>query len=144
MTRTQRGVWPQLVFVAAVAALVVFVFLARPARGADFVVRPAGPANAFAVKPAGRVVAGQVEEATNRTYPNAPPAYSWVLFTDGVYRLLPVRPPQVMPAPGVPAAPTFHRSHTCPQCGLSQYVVERFNPDGTHTHRCARGHEWRH
>jgi hypothetical protein len=41
-------------------------------------------------------------------------------------------------------APFFDADHTCNRCGRSQYIIERFNADGTHTHRCACGFSWRH
>lgn len=61
---------------------------------------------------------------------------------DGIYR-------QVS-GPGGAAPQTFrsagyHAGHSCPQCGRNQFVVDGFNSDGTHNHRCAYdGTVWRH
>lgn len=88
------------------------------------------------------------------TDPNqpAPVGWQWIKYGDGPWRLVPiVETPKA--APGV-AAPTFQRagqdagynkSHVCPSCGRSQYIVDRFNSDGSHQHRCAScGTTWRH
>jgi len=39
----------------------------------------------------------------------------------------------------------FDPDHTCDRCGTSQYVVERFLPNGRHVHTCRScGNSWQH
>lgn len=69
-------------------------------------------------------------------------SWGWVeRGPDGVYR-------QVSGSGGA-AAPTFrgdryNASHTCPECGRSQFVVSGSRPGGGHYHTCAAGHTWWH
>lgn len=64
-------------------------------------------------------------------------------------------PPVVVPLPKVEVVPpkpaisfrdgSFNPSHTCPSCKTQQFVVARFNTDGTHTHTCPKcGTSWKH
>lgn len=139
MTKTLR--LAEVVYIAAVAALVALVFLTRPAKGADFVVTPGAPAApAFVVRPAAGVAGPKSGEAPQRLPGTPPPALlGWtVTFSDGSVRFVPAAP-QVMPAPGVPVPQPFrghYAGHNCPNCGTAQYVVERFTGLGTHVHRC--------
>jgi hypothetical protein len=75
-------------------------------------------------------------------------AVAWVLADRAKRGIKPVVKPR---APEVPAAPTFHKDHTCPRCnhtsppGTGTWVVRGSNADGTHTHACpACGTVWRH
>ncbi|HVL13384.1 MAG TPA: hypothetical protein VM529_12525 [Gemmata sp.] len=70
----------------------------------------------------------------------------------GAYRAWPENGTPVMQRKGV-AAPTaqpfrglpFDADHTCDRCGNSQYVVERFLPNGRHVHTCRScGNSWQH
>lgn len=64
-----------------------------------------------------------------------------------------------VPRPGVAAETAFRPArnapnlyeceyspdHVCHRCGQLQLVIDHWNRDGTHTHRCANcGHTWRH
>lgn len=75
----------------------------------------------------------------------APDGYQWVKRGDGPWKLEPNAP-----GVAVPKGATFQQQgrgdgHQCPACGRSQYVVDSFNRDGSHNHRCALdGTVWTH
>lgn len=49
------------------------------------------------------------------------------------------------PRPRAFAGPVFNASHACPACRRAQFVVDHFNADGTHVHRCSTcGTSWFH
>jgi predicted RNA-binding Zn-ribbon protein involved in translation (DUF1610 family) len=40
---------------------------------------------------------------------------------------------------------SYNSTHTCPNCGASQFVISNYNADGTHTHVCnVCGTSWKH
>ena len=82
----------------------------------------------------------------------------WISYGDppgGAEPAQPVQQVTYQPAPrrevAQPARATFRGGepydpdHQCDRCGTSQFAIERFNGDGTHSHVCRRcGHSWRH
>lgn len=67
---------------------------------------------------------------------------------DGVWRSVSEPKQDVAPVVAAPATfrqTNYHAGHNCPKCGSSQFIVDYFNRDGTHNHRCpADGTIWRH
>jgi hypothetical protein len=76
-------------------------------------------------------------------YP-APAGKEWKRYSGEQWALFPLSATSA-PEVAAPGGNTFHDGHQCPRCGLSQYVVDSFNRNGTHNHRCTvDGTVWSH
>jgi len=75
-------------------------------------------------------------------FPGEPGAYrAWLENGTPVMQRKGVAAPAVGTFRGLP----FDADHTCDRCGNSQYVVERFLPNGRHVHTCRScGNSWQH
>lgn len=85
-----------------------------------------------------------VENKARETFRSSD-GYLYEKHADGFYRRVPGQSaPEVAQQTFRPSS-IYNPTHNCPTCGRSQYVVDSFNRDGTHNHRCpADGTVWRH
>ncbi|HVL12512.1 MAG TPA: hypothetical protein VM529_08105 [Gemmata sp.] len=104
-------------------------------------VAPAAPTYADVLA---RVRRGETVEfvAPLAGFPGEPGAYrAWSENGTPVMQRKGVAAPAVGTFRGLP----FDADHTCDRCGNSQYVVERFLPNGRHVHTCRScGNSWQH
>lgn len=119
----------KVVYYGLLAALIVAVFASR-GRGAEFVVvNKTSPSFTVVNK-----TAPVDDTPTDLTKP-APPGWEKVSIDGGPWHFR-----KIAPGVAAPSGGTFrggwHESHNCPSCGRAEFVVDSFNADGSHNHRC--------